>query len=250
MNSDLAPREGLITGGSGNLDPFDLSGEEWGRDTPTPAGIGQYHARDCAHIARTSLGNSVYFPGIVAFVFASIQAPFNSIEDRLADIQENGVTSIWLYGYKRIGLQYVLNNAEDLWNASIACSDGSIGLDDLLMRYLEVPGLGIVKASFLAQLTTGQGACMDGINLHRFDLREDHFRHRSEWTPKTRLAKVRSYNAYWQSIGDSGYWWDTWCQFQAERVVNQAGRTIRPIGTTSDVSALHLACLRFTVARG
>lgn len=231
-----------------DIDPFDP--RAWEEPEISDPATGQYHARDCMAIVAASRGDATLFPGIAAFVFASIKQPFHSIEDRLADIQKAGVTSRFMYGNHRGGLQYVLNHYQDLHRYAEACNLGVIGLDSLLMEYLKIPGLGIVKASFLAQLTTGQGACMDGINLHRFDLRQDHFRHRSEWTDKTRLAKVRSYNAYWGSIGPSGYWWDTWCQFQADRTENLAGRTMRPIGTAGDVSKLHLACLRFTVARG
>jgi hypothetical protein len=228
------------------IDPFDLSGEDW---SPASGTFGGYE-RDCKAIVEASRSDPAYFPGIASFVFNSIQQPFWSIEDRLADTAREGITSRYLYGHKRTGMQYVLTHFRDLHAAAEWCASGRGGLDRLLMRYLEIPGLGIVKASFLAQLTAGQGACMDGINLHRFDLREDHFRHRATWTDKTRLAKVRSYNAYWQSLGDSAYWWDTWCEFQANRDVNLAGRIMRRIGTPDDVSRLHRSCLKYTVASG
>lgn len=229
-------------------DPFDP--RDWGApDAPIDPDMGQYYRRDCLAIVEKSRSDPAYFPGIASMVFTSIQQPFASIRDRLADVAREGLASRVLYGNHRGGMRYVMRHTAELHTAAEWCASGRGGLDRLLMRYLEIPGLGIVKASFLAQLTTGQGACMDGINLHRFDLRKDHFRHRTAWTDKTRLAKVRSYNAYWATLGDSAYWWDTWCQFQADRTHYLNGVSAAKVGdgSASAVSALHLACLDYIV---
>ena len=71
-------------------DPFDLTGEDWGRDIPPPVDCGQYFRRDCLAIVEASRSDPRYFPGIASMVFTSIQQPFYSIEDRLREVARDG----------------------------------------------------------------------------------------------------------------------------------------------------------------
>lgn len=198
---------------------------------------GTMHATDCQWIVTQvrELGPDA-IPGVMAFVVNSIQQPFYSIASRMDDTARHGTASRYLMGHKRAALLYAWQHKVALWKAA---QSTDLSLDALLMEYLRVPGLGIVKASFLAQLTTGHGACLDGINSHRLGIAKDAWRHRTEWSEKTRLAKVRAYNAYWSAIGSSAYWWDTWCEFQGTRETDIRGYAIASPGSPEDVSRLH-----------
>jgi hypothetical protein len=97
------------------------------------------------------------------------------------------------------------------------CVSGQISLDRLIVEYLAIPGLGLAKTNFLAQMTVGDGACLDRHNLIHLGLPKDMFKSCNGLQPATVLRKVESYRSIWQARGDSAYWWDSWCDYVAAR---------------------------------
>lgn len=160
---------------------------------------------------------------------------------QMADVWENGRTSKYLFGSKRAGYDFIVEHAERLQDMSKRAAAGSIDLETYVMALLETPNMGIVKASFMAQLTAADGACLDTHNLRRLGLAEDAFK-----TPKTLKmesvqARIRSYCAVWRAEGSSAFWWNSWCDYLAAQGRNK-------FTSGEQVSRWHRLALGETVA--
>ena len=200
-----------------------------------------YYDRDCTWIAEQSLATPEAFPGIVAFVLLTIQQPFSQMADAMPDVAQHGTQSRYMWGFKPDGFRYARKNARELWQASRDFADGRKSLDDLILDYLAIPGLGIVKASFLAQLTVGEGACLDTHNLRSLGLALDAFKTPKTLTIATVRKRIATYNATWRRAGTSAYWWDSWCDGVGNRTHNARGAKVNGSfnGGGAEVSALH-----------
>lgn len=196
--------------------------------------------QDCIWINEHAQKSPDTIPGIVAFVSLTIQMPFYRIGAMVDDVRQNDYAAKSLWGWKSASLHYARANKRELHAASMAYVAGRKSLDDLILDYLAIPGLGIVKASFLAQLTVGDGACLDTLNLRTLGLTESHFKTPKTLQVKTIRAKIHTYNTVWRASGDSAHWWDSWCDLVAQRSHNVLGRKLGSSGNGAHgVSRLH-----------
>jgi len=173
---------------------------------------------------------------VIAFVLATIQQPLQSVANQMRDIRANGAGSKYLFGSKRIGYAYADAHKEVLHAAVVAavqCGD-AIGAIDVLSN---VPGLGIVKASFVAQICGLETACLDTHNLRSLGFAETAFRLAKSVKPATKRAKIADYVATCVRTGGSRHWWNAWCHTVAGNKAN------RSLPTADAVSAYHVACL-------
>jgi hypothetical protein len=210
-----------------------------GKSAADKAKADSYFTKDCQWIVGHAQASPDAFPGIAGMALLSIKQPFALMPVFMGDLARMGDQSSYLFGAKRAGFQYVREHKADLWASARAFKRGDLSLDELIADYMKVPSLGIVKASFVAQMTAGEGACIDTINQQRFGLPAD-FGRSSKHRPSSLPARIHAYNAYWQAHGDSAWWWDSWCDHMAERKFNAAGK--RPTGnlnTGAEYSALH-----------
>ena len=94
---------------------------------------------------------------VVAFVFASIRTQTFLLPKRMKEWRKRGIKSSWIWGNKKNGIAYIRKNRTDLYNRmmSIIKAKKSNMSHDLIMLFLEVPGLGIPKSAFVVQLLTG-----------------------------------------------------------------------------------------------
>jgi len=197
-------------------------------------------ATDCLWIMERAQASADTFPGIAALVLLSIQMPFYRIPLMVRDVAENDYAAKSLWGWKSNGLHYVRAHKRELHASAQRFARGEIDLDSLILDYLAIPGMGIVKASFMAQLTVGDGACLDTLNLRTLGLSEEAFKLSKSLTVKTVRARIHAYNSVWRGVGDSAHWWDAWCELVAKRSFNILGRSIgKPGSAAHDVSALH-----------
>lgn len=186
---------------------------------------------DCLPVARAALDSDQVFINCATFIFLSIKQPLWGLPNQYKDVQEKGVNSVHLFGAKRGGFEYVNQNVSALRKAAnIAHASGD--LDALIMAFLQVPCLGLAKASFLAQMTTGQGACLDIHNLRLLGLGPAALTLNKKLPPISQLKKVRAYNSIWQAQGDSAHWWNTWCN-------NLAASPRNRFTTGEQVSQIH-----------
>lgn len=192
-----------------------------------------FYQRDCLDLVAEGLASDKVFADIATLVLLSIQQPWQGMAAQFAHVRQHGRDSVYLFGAKRAGYDYVQEHVRDLrTHAQIARDTGD--LDGLLVRYLQIPCLGLVKASFLAQMTMGDGACLDLHNLRRLGLNANDVRlPKATATERLIAAKISAYNSTWRAHGNTEYWWNTWCE-------NMVGTTYNKRLTSADqVSALH-----------
>ncbi len=201
--------------------------------------VDSHFTRDCLWIVEHAQQSPDYFPGIAALVLLSIRQPFYFMPQCIADVAKRDLRSPYLFWHKRFGLEYVRWNKRQLWESARACYKGEISLDDLIYCYLRIPNLGIVKASFLAQMTVGQGACIDTLNQRVMGVTEGFVKASKTLTEKSMRRRIARYNAAWQSLGDTVFWWDDWCERLAARTHNSRGYRIGTFESSVQVSALH-----------
>jgi hypothetical protein len=185
-----------------------------------------------AHAFRSANG----LVDVIAFVLCTIRQPLQSVAAQMRDIRENGENATALFGSKRAGYAYAVAHKEVLHAALVAAHahNDVVGFVDVVSN---VPGLGIVKASFVAQICGFEVACLDTHNLARLGLAETAFRLAKSVKPATKRAKIAEYVAVCARTGGSRHWWNSWCEFVAGNKAN------RSLATADAVSAFHVACL-------
>ena len=173
---------------------------------------------------------------VIAFVLCTIQQPLQSVANQMQDIRLNGATSKYLFGSKRDGYTYAVEHKQVLHAAMIAAMDHDdvIGFVDVMSN---VPGLGIVKASFVAQCVGFEASCLDTHNLKRLGLAETAFKLSKSVKPDTKRKKISNYLDICKSTGGARHWWNSWCEFVAGNRANKS------LPTADAVSAYHVACL-------
>lgn len=192
--------------------------------------------RDMPRMRSHALSSPQGLVDVIGFVLATIQQPLQSVKNQMADIKINGAESKYLFGSKRLGYAYAVEHAVVLHAAITAAVDVNdvIGCIDVLSN---VPGLGIVKASFVAQICGLEVACLDTHNLRRLGLGEAAFKLAKSVKPSTKRKKIAGYVRICTDTGGSRHWWNTWCEFVAG---NRANKSL----TSADmVSAYHVECL-------
>jgi len=195
-----------------------------------------YFTKDCQTIAESALRDLDTFKNVGALVLLSIRQPFFVMPQQMRDVWENGRESRFLFGHKRAGFDFIQSHATRLQGlARIAKDSGD--LDSYVLALLECPNLGIVKASFFAQMTVADGACLDSHNLKRLGLAETFFRLPKSLKLESVHKRIRAYNAVWRTEGDSAYWWNTWCD-------HVAAQTRNGFESGAQVSQFHRLALR------
>jgi hypothetical protein len=192
--------------------------------------------RDMPLMRAHALASAEGLTDVITFVLCTIRQPLQSVGRQMADIRVNGATSNYLFGSKRDGYAYAVEHAAVLHAAIVKAVEvnDTIGAVDVLSN---IPGLGIVKASFIAQIVGLEVACLDSHNLKRLGLAEATFKLAKSVKPDTKRKKIAAYVAACASTGGARYWWDSWCEYVAGNRANKA------LSTGDLVSAYHVECL-------
>jgi hypothetical protein len=177
--------------------------------TPSPV---NYFETDAKFVGEAARDDRWVFLRTILMVLLSIRQPWLRVPIQFQDVVDKGISSPALFGFKRDGYSYAIANMNHLHGA-VKKYEGD--LDSLLVEFMKIPGLGLAKASFLAQLTVNDGACLDGHNLRRIGKSPSFTR--LDKNAKNVKDKIVAYNEAWREHGDSAYWWNTWCDFMGER---------------------------------
>lgn len=194
--------------------------------------------RDVPRLRKHALASPSGLSDVITFVLLTIQQPLQQVGRAFADVKAKGEASVYLFGAKRDGFRYVRAHRRSLFKrvkAAVAAGD-IVGCIDTLTR---VPSLGMVKASFVAQICGLNVACIDMHNLARLGLPETAVKLAKTVKDATRRAKITAYVALTQETGGARFWWDSWCEYVA-------GRRGSPLKTASAVSAFHCAAIGLT----
>lgn len=184
------------------------------------------YANDVPRISDWAHDRPENLRDLITFVLLTIRVPFGRVAPAMDDVRRQGADSAFLWGWKRPGYEYVRDNAEILFG-DLFDADTVTAIDILATR---VPGLGIVKGAFVAQMFGHNVACMDTRNLSdlgysgryaRTDGRFDKLR------PETRQRKIADYVSMTIASGGAEHWWDHWCTGIAPSLVTTPDKVSR-----------------------
>lgn len=165
-------------------------------------------------ISEFALGSNAGLERTFRLVFLSIRQPFHTMHKQMQDVDNNGLQSHYLFGWKRDGLAFVRANASALRETLKAVPEG-YGDAQALLDVATVPGLGLVKAGFVLQLVTGSAGCIDSHNMQRFGLNVNAFKYGSNASAALKRKKALAYlDACWNAGGCASLW-DGWCNHVA-----------------------------------
>ena len=197
------------------------------------------YARDCIAIMEHATATPDGLRDVVEFTICTVNMPLSRVLDMRLDIKSNGLNSKWLSGTKRAGFEYTAKHSTMLHDAllqvadmhGIGTIDGAVNALDVLMS---IPGIGMVKAGFIAQMMGFNVACLDRHNIRMLGMKEGDVRISKSLSDKSRRTKLREYVKLTRRKG-AEYWWDTWCNYVAEK----AGLN-KSLPTGDAVSAYHV----------
>lgn len=193
-----------------------------------------YKAHCLGTIAPAMRDSMEVFRRGVMFAVCSIRQPTIGVPDQLAVLFDGAEDENPLFGSKFDAWAYISDNAKcaKLWRDLLDCnavtSTRQDGCELAILALLRVPGLGIVKAAFVAQLMGYDVACLDARNIAR-DKRNPRAYRTDGKAPEALRPKVKKYVA--ETYGRAAEYWDAWCVDVAEAY----GRT------PQEISELHLA---------
>lgn len=180
------------------------------------------YTRDATLIGQYARSNAENMRRVYAFVIATVQQPLDMVGDILDDIDKEGEASRFLWGWKPQAWRYARDNAQEIYDGAMTLWDFSEtdrDAEDLLVGYYAgMPGLGLAKGGFMAQLCFGLSGCLDSHNvaLHGLDPRQfAAARFKGAKTKKTRDRIVKTYNTTVDACGGGQVLWDSWCEHVA-----------------------------------
>lgn len=185
--------------------------------------------------------------GIIAVVL-TIKMPHWMWPKMMDDYRENGGNSQYLFGFKKDTYKYLQEHGADLYDdlmelwmtpkkelgGTVMTKDGA-----MMMRLLEVPGLGLAKAGFVMQMMFGRVGCMDVHNIRRMykvDVKDVMISKGAK--PETKFRKIMNYVSLFQANRSTERIWDSWCEQVMYNKCNR-GR----FSSADEVSRLHLTVL-------
>lgn len=203
------------------------------------------YQRDCTEIVQHALQSPDGLYDVIEFTLCTINMPLSRVIEQRKSIKLHGIMSKWVSSTKAQGITYAQEHKVELHTLMIniretaGCDtiDGAQAVVDLFMR---IPSIGMVKAGFIGQMLGFQVACLDRHNVRALGLSESALRINKKASQEVRLKKIREYVKLCRRKG-SEYWWDTWCNFVADR-----GGMNKTLPTGDAVSRYHVDAVVMT----
>lgn len=203
------------------------------------------YQRDCTEIVQHALQSPDGLYDVIEFTLCTINMPLSRVIEQRKSIKLHGILSKWVSSTKAQGITYAQEHKVELHTLMLniretaGCDtiDGAQAIVDLFMR---IPSIGMVKAGFIGQMLGFQVACLDRHNVRALGLSESALRINKKASQEVRLKKIREYVKLCRRKG-SEYWWDTWCNFVADR-----GGMNKSLPTGDAVSRYHVDAVVMT----
>jgi hypothetical protein len=141
------------------------------------------------------------------FAILSARVPFNRVPDQMLDLKAKGDKSPCLWGWKFDAFAYLSEHYARLSMNVCATDDAGEAIGHLCT----VPGLGIVKAAFVAQMLGHDVACLDVRNIEREGLPPRAWRSDGGARKTTKAFERKIARYVEQTSGRAQELWDTWC---------------------------------------
>lgn len=187
------------------------------------------HATAIGHAMREDV--EIFKRGCV-FVILTIRQRIDRVGEQMEEVDQKRTSAECLFGWKRAAYSHIQLHGRSLWEHLHWYREQGDDGRAAIRKLVEVPGLGIVKAAFAAQLFGFDVACIDSRNAEREGRRRDAFRYTKGVITERRFEKML---ARYLSVtrGRAEEYWDAWCEY----VAADYGRT------ADDISGMHLAIL-------
>jgi hypothetical protein len=203
------------------------------------------YQRDFTEIVQHALQSPDGLYDVIEFTLCTINMPLSRVIEQRKSIKLHGIMSKWVSSTKAQGITYAQEHKVELHTLMLniretaGCDtiDGAQAVVDLFMR---IPSIGMVKAGFIGQMLGFQVACLDRHNVRALGLSESALRINKKASQEVRLKKIREYVKLCRRKG-SEYWWDTWCNFVADR-----GGMNKSLPTGDAVSRYHVDAVVMT----
>ena len=200
------------------------------------------YKRDCKKIAKWAMQKSENFNALCCFVQTTIQMPLSRTLGEMQDIREFGADSTALWGNKIKAYIYLTENIDTLF----ADIKQAVADDDIIRAMdimTEVPNLGMVKAGFVLQMCGLDVSCLDTHNIRRlqeagYDIKAGDLKLPAGLKRETKLKKLAKYVKLTRETGGAEYWWNTWCNYVAEK-----GGMNKSLPTGDIVSKFHVTAV-------
>lgn len=177
-------------------------------------------------IAKRAMRSPQALADTAMFAIVTARVQFMRVPAMMRELRERGAAASCLWGWKRDSYLWLREHKEAFWADVTAASDGCACIEALLA----MPGLGLVKSGFVAQMLGHNVACMDTRNIAVLGIKpRDVYIHKAA-PEATRRDRVFGYVELTQRTGDAEYWWDTWCT----QMALDTGRT------PDAISAMHV----------
>ena len=175
------------------------------------------YKKDNRYVANFCQASAKNLAHCHAEVQVTIQMSTEALDDIATDFKKNGINiAIFNWGQKKRAAQHFNANMHYYYDnmMSILRSKKGDVPDRILQLFLEVDGLGLAKASFLAQLATGHKAfgCLDSNNLiwYKIDPKVANYNKKVK-SDAIKAEKRRQYFAVVKSLGGGEKLWNDWC---------------------------------------
>lgn len=197
--------------------------------------------RDVPAIRDHALSSPDGLFDVIEFVLLTIRQPLQQVINQRRDIAQRGHKSPFLFGSKRDGWRWAQDHKGYLHRVTLDILQRPDSADrkaDLIQHFMQVPGLGMVKAAFVVQCIGGGTACIDSHNLTRLGLPAAAVKVNNKLKPETIRKKIIAYIEMCDDTGGTEYWWNTWCDYVA-------GRRGSPLKDGDQVSQYHTNAVLF-----
>lgn len=193
-----------------------------------------YKTHCLATIAPAMQADVAIFRRGAMFAVCSIRQATINVPDQIAVLFDGREDENPLFGHKFGAYDAIMGPmGAQIWANIRSLARGPRGNTKAQCEYaisslLEIPGLGIVKAAFVAQLMGYNVACLDARNVAREGRNPRAYRTDGR-TPSQLAPKVRAYVG--ETFGRAEEYWNAWCSDVAAAYDR----------TPEEISELHLA---------
>ncbi len=163
--------------------------------------------RDVPIICAAMRAHREVFVRGVMFALLSARVQFPRVPEQCRELHKRGADAACLWGWKFDAYAYVIEHSETLWLLSREAQRAGVCIGNLCA----IPGMGIVKGAFVAQMLGHDVACIDVRNQQRLGLRARAWRSDGE-DRKTAPAFGRKIARYVEHTqGRARELWNDWC---------------------------------------
>ena len=169
-------------------------------------------------INKFSQSSSENFSLMIVMVVLSIQQDWFSVGTQIKDYRKKGLQSRFVWGNKAKTVKYLRKHSDVLYEDALVClkyKNKRKLKEELMKVFLQIDGLGLVKAGFCCQLFCGQVGCIDSHNEKRFGVSKNALSFDKKTKPETQLKKIKLYLDLCQREGCEKLW-NGWCKHIAD----------------------------------